>query len=46
MELIPPRLESIFLRHFARSQSKELRAAAQNWLALLVNKELHCVASR
>jgi hypothetical protein len=35
-----------FLRHFAGSQSKELRAAAQNWLALLVNEELHCVASR
>jgi len=35
-----------FLRHFARSRSKELRAAAQDYLALLVNKGLHCVASR
>jgi hypothetical protein len=32
-----------FLRHFAASGSKELRAAAQSWLALLVNKGLRCV---
>jgi|GraSoiStandDraft_24_1057298.scaffolds.fasta_scaffold95590_1 hypothetical protein len=35
-----------FLRHFAASRSKELRAAAQNWLALLVNKGLQCIARR
>jgi hypothetical protein len=31
-----------FLRHFAASRSKELRVAAQNWLAVLANKGLHC----
>lgn len=31
-----------FLRQFATSPSKELRAAAQNWLALLAAKRLHC----
>ena len=31
-----------FLRHFAVSRSKELRAAAQNWLAFVVNKGLRC----
>ena len=35
-----------FLRHFAASRSKELGAAAQNWLALLVNKGLHCASAR
>jgi len=35
-----------FLRHFAGSRSKELRAAAQRWLALLVNRGLSCVARR
>jgi hypothetical protein len=34
-----------FLRHFAASRSKELRAAEQNWLALLVNKGLRCPKS-
>ena len=35
-----------FLRHFAASRSKELRGAAQSWLALLVNKGLHCIVQR
>lgn len=31
-----------FLRHFAKSQSKELAAEARRWLAVLVEKGLQC----
>lgn len=31
-----------FLRHFAKSQSKELAAEARRWLAVLVDKGLQC----
>jgi hypothetical protein len=31
-----------FLQHFAASRSNELRVAAQNWLAVLANRGLHC----